>query len=55
MGKKVEKSRIFLAKIDTVLFSSSVPYNADTTSVSYCFLHNMCSSSMGSSVQIKYN
>ena len=49
-----EKNRKFLAKTDTVVVSSRVRYNADSTCVSPIVQFNMCSASMGGDVQVNY-
>ena len=49
-----EKNRKFLAKTDTVVVSSRVRYNADTTCVSPIVQFNMCDTSLDGSVEVKY-
>ena len=49
-----EKNRKFLAKTDTVVVSSRVRYNADTTCFTVGFLYDMCDTSMGGDIQVVY-
>ena len=51
---KNNENKTFLGKINNIVLSSSVPYNADKTSFSYYFLCNMCNTTMGTSVQVRY-
>ena len=58
MDKKLElisgKTRTFLGKINNIVFSSGVYYNAYKACVSKYLLYNMRSAIMGSFVQVKY-
>jgi hypothetical protein len=61
MGKKLElvdeknkRNRTLLAKIGNIVLSSGVLYNANKTCVTNYLPYNMCSTTMGSSIQVKY-
>ncbi len=51
---KNNENKTILGKINNIVLSSGIPYNANKTSISYYFLCNMCSTTMGSAVQVKY-
>lgn len=54
INEEIKRNRTLLGKINNIVFSSGVYYNANTTCVSYYFPHYMCSTTMGSSAQVKY-
>ena len=52
--EKNERDRTLLAKIGNIVLSSGVLYNADKTCVTDYLPYSMCSTTMGSSIQVKY-
>ena len=51
---KNNENKTFLGKINNIVLSSGVLYNANKTCVTYYLPYNMCSTTMGSSIQVKY-